>query len=1048
MLGEAVRDLLAVRLEQRPVAAAVGTDDAERAVADVRDVLAGRVGPRVDHTFRGGQLAAAVPVHEVRGPQRAAQRERREPDVGVGRVPDHAASRLPRALPAGAFLRRQVGVRVRVGGEEQAFGAGGDFVRPQAGARVRAAVGSEEHDAVAVGGDREGFGMAEGEAAGLGDLFDQLVGGHEGGVSQLAPTYHPHVELLEREPLLAELRALHELGGRMAFVAGEAGVGKSSLVRAFRAGLLDGTPVHLGFCDALGTPRALGPLYDIAWTSLPPLGEILASGADRYRVFTGFLDLIAATPAVVVVEDVHWADEATLDLLLFVGRRIADLPATVIVTYREEDAGRDHPLRKVLGDLATAGHQRLTVPRLSPEAVSELAARAGRDGSELYAVTGGNAFFVTEALTAPSGQLPETVRDAVLARAGRLSASAQAVLDATSLVPDRAELPLVREVAAADSTALDECVDAGMLVLEGATVRFRHELARRAIESTVPAGHAAQLHDRVLAYLAGIDVADPARLAYHAEAAGDAATVLLHAPSAAEKATALGAHREAAAQYARALRYADQSPIAVRADLWDRRADACVHAGALAEALDASATAIDLWRSVGEISRQAVCLARRSHLLSRTAQYEAAHSTARAAIALLEALPPSAPLALAYAAQARLLMLARDIPAAIEVGKKAVELAERCDDQVTLAKALNTVGACHWFVDPDVAVELLLSALEVARRAGDDLEFSLVLSNLGTGAGEVRRYDVAYQWLDEAIAWTKARDLDTFRGYSLAWKSRVLYEQGRWSEATSLATEVMRGPWEDVPTHIVALTVLGGLRVRRGDPDAEGPLLSARSLAQRAGDLQRTWPVAAALAESAWLSGVPERIPELVLEPFQLAVERRHAWAVGELGWWLSVAGSPAEVGPVVAGPFALQLAGSAAEAAAAWRELGCPYEAALASAASADLQLSALSELRALGARPAAELVARRLRDRGVRNVPRGPQRATRTHAGMLTGREAEVLALVVDGLRNAEIAARLHLSPRTVDRHVSAILAKLEVGSRREAARWARANLSTGPA
>ncbi len=475
-----------------------------------------------------------------------------------------------------------------------------------------------------------------------------------------------------------------------------------------------------------------------------------------------------------------------------------------------------------------------------------------------------------------------------------------------------------------------------------------------------------------------------------------------------------------------------------------------MHAGTLAEALTASATAIELWRSVGAVQWQADCMARRSHLLSRTAQYAAAHETARAAIALLEPLPPGASLALAYAAYARLLMLARDVPGAISVGTKAIELATRFDDQVTLANALNTVGACHWFVEPERAVELLVDALEVARRAGDDLEVSLVLNNLGSGAGEVREYELAFPWLDKTIAWTSARDLDTFRGYALAWKSRVLYETGRWDEAAALAAEVMSTSWEDVPTHIVALTVLGGLRVRRGDPSAEAPLHAARELARRASDLQRTWPVAAALAESAWLAGTPELIPELVSEPFELAVSRRHAWAVGELGRWLRAAGSSVEVGPVVARPFALQLGGSAVEAAAAWRELGCPYEAALALAESSDVsrQLAALSELHLLGARPAAEVLARQLRDRGVRNVPRGPQRSTRTQAGLLTGREAEVLSLVVSGLRNAEIASRLHLSPRTVERHVSAILAKLEVGSRHEAAQWARANLSIGDA
>jgi AAA ATPase domain len=351
------------------------------------------------------------------------------------------------------------------------------------------------------------------------------------------------VELLEREPLLAHLRALHagvvETGGAMVFVSGEAGIGKSALTRGFCDALPVGTAVHRGFCDALGTPRALGPLHDMARTSLAGLGRLLTGGEDRHSVFTAFLDLIGAGPSVTVIEDAHWADEATLDLLLFVGRRVGDLPATVVVTYRTEEVGRDHPLRRVLGDLASERSvHRLSVPALSEVAVVALAEPFGRDGAQLHAVTGGNPFFVTEALGAPAEHIPVTVRDAVLARASRLGVSARAILDVVALVPDRAEVTLLASVLAAETAALDDCIGSGMLVAEGPTVRFRHELARRAVEGDVPAARASQAHARILAHLVATDAVDPTRLSYHADAAGDAAAVLLYAPIAAELASA------------------------------------------------------------------------------------------------------------------------------------------------------------------------------------------------------------------------------------------------------------------------------------------------------------------------------------------------------------------------------------------------------------------------------------------------------------------------------------------------------------------------------
>ena len=313
--------------------------------------------------------------------------------------------------------------------------------------------------------------------------------------------------LLERQPLLAQLRDAYagaaDRNGVLMFVAGEAGVGKTALVERFCAGLPAGTAVHRGFCDALGTPRALGPLRDIAGTGHDALGRLLATGQDRHAIFTAFLDLLRAGPSVTVIEDAHWADEATLDLLQFVGRRVGALPAMVVVTYRPEDAGRDHPLRRVLGDLATARWvRRLPVPPLTVQAVEELAGQRARtatpqltgltgltgpadgwDAARLHAVTGGNPFFVTEVLGAPARDLPVTVRDAVLARVARLGPAARVVLDVVSLVPDRAEFALLEAVLGVEAEVLDDCVEAGILVVQGRTVRFRHELARRAVEA-------------------------------------------------------------------------------------------------------------------------------------------------------------------------------------------------------------------------------------------------------------------------------------------------------------------------------------------------------------------------------------------------------------------------------------------------------------------------------------------------------------------------------------------------------------------------------------
>ncbi len=159
---------------------------------------------------------------------------------------------------------------------------------------------------------------------------------------------------------------------------------------------------------------------------------------------------------------------------------------------------------------------------------------------------------------------------------------------------------------------------------------------------------------------------------------------------------------------------------------------------------------------------------------------------------------------------------------------------------------------------------------------------------------------------------------------------------------------------------------------------------------------------------------------------------------VGELLVWRRRAGIEEAVAVRVPTVYELELAGEAERAAEWWAATGCPYEAALALADSDDEAAlrRALETLRSLGARPAAAIVLRRLRELGVRGISRGPRPTTRSNPAQLTNRELEVLHLVAEGLRNVEIARRLFLSPRTVGHHVSAILRKLGVATRGEAA------------
>jgi DNA-binding CsgD family transcriptional regulator len=223
------------------------------------------------------------------------------------------------------------------------------------------------------------------------------------------------------------------------------------------------------------------------------------------------------------------------------------------------------------------------------------------------------------------------------------------------------------------------------------------------------------------------------------------------------------------------------------------------------------------------------------------------------------------------------------------------------------------------------------------------------------------------------------------------------------------------------------------LRKLPGDPDAWGPLDEALELAEPRHELQWIAPVAIARAEAAWLEG---RTEDAIAETDVAYQDAQGTWWSAGLSYWRWRSGAEGPIPDVGEEQYRLEMAGHWAHASERWRAIGCPYEAALAMFDGEEDGLrEALKEMRLLGAGPTARMVVTRLREIGARGVPRGPRSHTRGSPAGLTRRELEVLALLAEGLRNAQIAERLMLSERTVDHHVSAILRKLDAGTRGEA-------------
>ena len=338
--------------------------------------------------------------------------------------------------------------------------------------------------------------------------------------------------LLEREAQLALLDRYageaRQGDGRLVFIAGEAGVGKSALVEQAQRGLPE-TTWCWGACDGLFTPRPLGPLFDIASTLGGELLELCRADAPREELFSALLGQVSAPGElhVLVVEDVHWADEATIDLLRFLGRRIRDVPVLLLATYRDEGLTATDPLRIALGDLAAQRSvRRLSLPPLSAGAVAVLAGGSGLDPAALYRLTGGNPFYVSEAVQAGMSEVPASARDAVLARAARLDSDSRAALDAAALIGTRVELALLQAVADCPLSAIDELLASGLFAVDGTVLQFRHEIARLAVEDAVTAHRRSAIHGRILASLQALGCDDDARMAFYAEAAGDGPAAL------------------------------------------------------------------------------------------------------------------------------------------------------------------------------------------------------------------------------------------------------------------------------------------------------------------------------------------------------------------------------------------------------------------------------------------------------------------------------------------------------------------------------------------
>lgn len=846
------------------------------------------------------------------------------------------------------------------------------------------------------------------------------------------------MELLERDGNLAALaeirRAAADRRGSVALVSGEAGIGKTTLVTRFVADLGDKARVLWGTCDDLSTPRPFGPLRDLGVATSTDLSIAVSSETPPAEIHSLLLKELEAPPrpTVLVIEDVHWADQATLDAITVVGRRISGLPAVLILTFREAEVDPAHPLRPVLGALRSGTSLYL---QLAPLSRSAVAALAGEHADQVYSVTGGNPFYVTEMIASLPEGLPPSVASAVLGRTARLAEPSRQLVELVSMVPTRTPTRLLDVVRPGWTAAAEEPERRQLLEVDVDHVSFRHELARAAIRSGVPAARRRQLHAQLLKGLLATG-ADPAEIVHHAEQAGDLETAAKHAVEAARRAAAVESNREAYAHFRRAVARPDLLSRFEQAGLLEDYAMAAYLVGRLDDAFDSIRRAITLSRELGD--KEAV--GRATRILSRFHWFggdgESALREGRAAVAVLEQLGPSIELAKAYSGLSQLAMLSAHTDEAIEWGRRAVDLSHRFGDDRTRAHALVNIGSAHTLVDPN-DTETILEGYAVADQIGDREQAARALLNLGYSYLSWVRPKEAWEYTEEAIAYAREHEVDGLLSYCLTMSAWLLLRAGEWEAAESISrVELDKGA---TVARLLAKTVLTELAVRRGDDDAPRLLAELETEADRTGELQRIGPVLQLATE--WALSTGAHFPEDRFTEAKKIVES----IPGSIGWsgvglaaWAGVAGIDLTLDEPLPAPYQAMASRDWAAAADHFGEAGWVYDRALMlSLLDEESALTeALQVARRLGAGPLESRVGERMKELGI-TVPRSPRRSTLSNPAGLTARQMEVLAFLNQGLTNAEIAERLYVSPRTVEHHVEAILAKLGVTDRHQAAR-----------
>ncbi len=851
------------------------------------------------------------------------------------------------------------------------------------------------------------------------------------------------MQLVERESFFSLLQTKF---GRVAggeghsmLLCGEAGIGKTSLVNAFCRLHKDDALIFHGSCDALTTPRPLAPVYDIASQLRRDLWGKHEHSDDRAALFTAVFHELEQQnkPVLIIFEDIHWADEATLDFIKFLARRIKRVPGLFILTYRDNEINARHPMRNLLGQLSPDTFTRMQLSPLSRPAVERMAIEKGYNGENVYSISGGNPFYVNEILASYSPGIPDNIRDSILSVYYQQAESTKQVWELLSVVPGGFECVYLEKMEPFYMDAIADSLDSKILILQNGLVFFKHELYRRAIESSLSPLRRVTLNKKILdLYLESFKQnQENERILHHAKNANEYELVAQFTLLSARHAASLGAHIEASKLYLSAIenyRGADKNKLI---ELYEIYAYECYLTSKNKDAIVYIEKSLKLWQEQNDQENIGNCLRFLSRLWWFEGKTEMAHSYALQAIELLQNQPSSKAKAMAYSNLSRLKMSEDLADECLYWGELGVVIAREVDDQETISTSLNNMGSALMLSGSTLqkGVDFIYQSLDIALKNSYHEFAARAYTSLLTIGVSIKEYEIARKALIEGLLYCEEKDIDSQKTYMLAYQTRLDLETGNWNPAYALAEDLLKN--EDLLPILKFCTqaVFATLKMRKGHQDALPFLLEAKTLAFETEELQRIVPAIFALLEYEWLTGESHIETEAISHAINWLIRLGKFSKKSRFYFWLWKAGKEHLIPDGNYDEQEGEKLTKAEKQAILWGNWGCPYEQALALfEVDEDGKKKALLMTKELGADAVYEKMKREMREAGIKNIPRGIRNTTRSNQAHLTDREVDVLRLLKEGLQNKEIASRLFISAKTVDHHISSILLKLEVKSR----------------